>query len=181
MLKENLVNLMLLYSGFIGLAILQTNQIDEEYCIINLVCKEEKVEHVSDLRLKWSDYGFTNYQKLNHENIVNFDREEFDLDLWFNEMQKSDLTQKVQSIKPTKIQKKDLPVNVNLVTKDYGQLRRTVYSFSQPIFQEGKDGIMYAFILVSQTFESEGWTKYYFLENDGEKWEIKAVRMIGFS
>lgn len=154
---------------------------NEEKRIFELFSDLEKIEYVSDTRIKWSDFGFTNYQKLNHENIVNFDREEFELDLWFDEAQKSELTQKVQSIKPSKIQKKDLPANVNLVTKDYGQLRRTVYSFSQPIFHEGKDGIMYAFILVSKTFESEGWAKYYLLEKDSEKWKIKAVRMIGFS
>jgi hypothetical protein len=158
----------------------QSHENDEKRIFV-LLSGLEKVEHVSDLRVKWSDYGFTNYQKLNHENIVHYDRGDFELDLWFDEVQKSELTQKVQSLKPTKIQKKDLPENVNLVTKDYDQLRRTVYSFSQPIFQEGKDEITYAFILVSQTFESEGWTKYYLLEKDSEKWKIKAVRMIGFS
>ncbi|MBS4071530.1 hypothetical protein ACFPIK_14280 [Algoriphagus aquatilis] len=158
----------------------QSHENDEKR-IFELLSDLEKIEYVSDTPIKWSDYGFTNYQKLNHENIVNFDRKEFELDLLFDEKQKEELDQKVQSDKPIKIQKKDLPANATLVTKDYGQLRRTVFSFSQPIFQEGKVGTKYAFILVSQTFESEGTTKYFFLQKNDGKWKIRGMQIIGFS
>jgi hypothetical protein len=127
MLKESLVKFIILSSGLICLAFCQTNLKEEEKMVINLICKEEKVENVSDIRLRWSDYGFINYKKLNHENVVYYDRGEFELNLWFNEAQKTELTQKVRSVKPSRIQKKDLPDNVKLITEDYGQLRRTVY------------------------------------------------------
>ncbi len=154
---------------------------NEKKPILELLIEIENIEYLSEEKLDWKNYGFTNYQKLNHENIVNFERGDFELDLWFEEGQKQELTQKVQTSRPTKIQKNNLPQNVALVTKDYDQLRRTVFSFSQPIIQEGKDGVIYAFLLVSQTFETEGWSKYYFLEKVNEKWKVKAVRVLGFS
>lgn len=180
MLKESLVKTLFLFLG-IYLTNNQTNLKEEECKVINLICNEEKVEYVSDKRLEWNDFGFTNYKKLNHENIVNFERKDFELDLWFDEAQKAELSEKVQSYKSTKIQKNVLPKNITLISKDYGQLRRTVYSFSQPIFQQGKDGNLYAFILVSQTFESEGTTKYFFLQKNDGKWKIRGMRIIGFS
>ncbi len=85
MLKESLVRinfltLLLLYSIS---SFSQTNK-EEEKSIIELLSIVEKIQFITDVRLDWKRWGFTNYQKLNHENIVNFERGDFELDLWFD-------------------------------------------------------------------------------------------------
>ena len=155
---------------------------DKSNQLMEVIVDDFHLENISSNTLKWSDYGYSNYQELNHHNHITDKKGKLDLDEFFNKDQQVEINDLLKSPLKFKIKKKCFENKIHLVTEspDRSKLGK-VDSFSSPIILRGKGGREFGIVLLSESFIGEGTVKYLFFENKNEKWILLWQQLIRFS